>query len=280
MKKRISIIAIAIVTIVTFGVVCLSSCEKENNRNNNNYSNSEKSVANPYNYVGTIHNDVVLEVGQSLKDTLDFYAQKSVMSDADYARLMNHVTAEMLDVFDKEYPDYMQVVDDLGGINAIASTDEVDEDDPLYVMIADLLDDSYTTEELISNVDAMVATVMNQQGVDTSITSQKLMVLSVMKNSLILWKDAFENENNPWHNYVLAEYNRSNDSKGLFKKLINKIKKALRDDGATIAIVDAAGAVDGVYFFVKSGCPVGFWGCLGCVITGAAFHSLSAAILS
>lgn len=280
MKKRISIVVIAIVTIVTFGVVCFSSCEKGNGRDNNNNSNSEKNVANPYNYVGTIHNDIVLEVGESLKDTLDFYAQKSVMSDADYARLKSLVTAEMLDIFEKEYPDYMRVVGDLGGIDAIVSTDEVDEDDPLCVLIADLLDDSYTTEELFNNIDAMVTNVISQQWVDTSLTSQKLMVLSVMKNSLSFWKDAFENENSPWHNYVLAEYNRANASKGIVTKIFNKIKEALKNNGATIAISDAVGAANGAIFFARRAPITGLWGCVGCVVTGAVFQSLGAAILS
>lgn len=256
MKNRINIIFISI---LTFAVMLMSSCEKESNRTSNIHQ--KYNVETPYSSVGIMHNQLLDSVGLKMADTLAFYAEKGTLSDTDKENIYACFLLKA-----QEYLTSNLSLDEAGIIithferNFTIDSFSVQVENTVYdsILTSVISNIGITIDDFIAAVEAKEIEIMNNPSNINHQDDYTLMMLSVLKYSAFYWYDASLNEENPWHLFInrMNQESKNNTSTEAFTNIIDKIvnwvkKKAnaIKEEWGNIALADAAGAVSSICIF-------------------------------
>lgn len=256
MKNRINIIFISI---LTFAVMLMSSCEKESNRTSNIHQ--KYNVETPYSSVGIMHNQLLDSVGLKMADTLAFYAEKGTLSDTDKENIYACFLLKA-----QEYLTSNLSLDEAGIIithferNFTIDSFSVQVENTVYdsILTSVISTIGITIDDFIAAVEAKEIEIMNNPSNINHQDDYTLMMLSVLKYSAFYWYDASLNEENPWHLFInrMNQESKNNTSTEAFTNIIDKIvnwvkKKAnaIKEEWGNIALADAAGAASSICIF-------------------------------
>jgi len=244
-------------------LLCTQSCKKDlSNSTNQSVSEIEFNVStNPYNYIGTLHNDLLddLYVNKEYFESID-----DVITEAKVYYNFNAVENEIisciedvqLNMDENPYKLLSLSVEDLYLQNKFSSNTKLRLNQFASIIENSLiLIDTASINEYLSNaemgiiINSIISEMESLETVcmsDTNIPeNEKLVVLSTIsvgKNSLAYWHQVLTNENHPYHN-DLVSFSGSYKTNGLN---IKKFLQGLLIVGSADAVGALIGAVGGM----------------------------------
>lgn len=259
---------------------------------NPNFKNSEFIRAeNPYNDIGIIHNQFLLDIGKSISFQLEYLIESKEISQS----MLDNTLSITLDSCSKilsrqcnisnseSEAHFSKLIEDMNSRDLINNPTDFD------IEIGEMInsangDFTILLSSLFIKEGEFIDKIKNDG--ETEELRNNLISLTVFKYSLIFWMDAIENEKNPWHNYINEAYinknlifikdNNSKFLSGLFDAAKNFVSSAVNfisskwpniiGCGLGIAGADYA-AVDmslGLFSLGPVGCGIG-----GVIVGGA-----------
>lgn len=188
------------------------------------------NVNNPFNNVGEVHNELLQLLGETMHSELGEFVSKKGITANDMENLLQsslYKTSELLTYRFNIPPNYSESIID-HSIEVYQQNRFLNDANDVTKRIQNLITDCSDVDELIEKVYSVELELCDiySKG-DTKIT-EDLMAVTVLKYSLLFWKDAIQNINNPWNAYLTAAYVNGDisyiGSKGILKDVWGKIK--------------------------------------------------------
>ena len=219
----------AVATVLVAGTAFFTSCEKDVTSNLEVGELKVSEVENPFDFIGEKHNEILHYMGMEMKDTLDYYAQKGVVTDEDRENVFSYILATMPDVISK---------------NSILNTSEQEINGFMETYIDFLKEDQFESL-FINNPDfQIIKTIMNEVSSIPSAKQQAEIVrakqleilssankwadtcvvvfLNVYEHSIVYWEDALINTSSPWYKF----FQSIDNSKQISSKALPSWKEA------------------------------------------------------
>ncbi len=273
MKIKLRKIAIIFTAILTIGsVTFVASCDKEKNEStlpNNGKSICEGSL--PFDYIGEQHNAFLYAIGEMYQDTMTLYAKMADEQTLD-AEMQERLVKKMIDnlaVIEGEYKilgvdgetmnEYSKNIYsflDMDNFNKYFFNSKME---GVLKQLLEKIEDCSDINEQREIVRAQEVVIL--ENAKSLYDTCLVITLNVFEHSLAFWTDAYENEKNPWHNYLIATDNleldvsfntKSNILQGLGRVITNikdkvvevyhEVVKPTAAKLAKLALVDAGAA--------------------------------------
>ena len=183
---------------------------------NPNFKNSEFIRAeNPYNDIGIIHNQFLLDIGKSISFQLEYLIESKEISQS----MLDNTLSITLDSCSK----ILSRQCNISNSESEAHFSKLIEDMNSRDLINNPTDFDIEIGEMINSANGdftiLLSSLFIKEGEfidkikkdgETEELRNNLISLTVFKYSLIFWMDAIENEKNPWHNYINEAYINKN----------------------------------------------------------------------
>jgi hypothetical protein len=289
-KNFKNVILSVVAAVLVAGTMVFISCTKDENKGDE-VGNLKSTINNPFDFIGEKHNEILHYMGLEMRDTLNYYAQKATITDADRENMFNYILVTMpnvissnsiLDISGQEISNAMETYIDFL---------KEDQLDSLFINNPDFQIIKTAINE-ISNISNATQQAIALEAKQLEILSSAnkfadtcaVIFLNVYEHSIIYWENALNDTNSPWYNFLQSINNSKKiSSKALptYKELCvyigngyNKVCNWLHDkfSGYTwrnIAEADALGAGYGAF---SLGMLTGWDGAAiasGAIVTGA-----------
>lgn len=193
-------------------VSCSDKYEPEQISSNNEKIISEGCI--PFDYIGEQHNAFLYAIGLEYKDTMNLYAELARKNMLD-AEMQEHLAQKIInglpmiekkykifDVSDNMMNEYLET--GVAYLN-MDSADNLFFDNELGDVVVHILENLETSPNLNIQRDIIRAKELELlKHATCSLDTCVVITLNVLEHSMMFWNDAYENGNNPWHNYLSA----------------------------------------------------------------------------
>lgn len=284
-------ILFAVAAILVAGSAFFASCEKDENPNLGVRELKSSNTENPFDFIGEKHNEILHYMGLEMKDTLNYYAQKPVITDTDRENMFNYILATIPNVISNNSILNISGQEIDGVIENYIDFLEEDQLDLLFINNPDFQIIKTIINEISDITDVnQQATILKAKQIEILSSANKftdtcvVIFLNVYEHSILYWENALRDSNSPWHNFLQSiNNNKQVSSKAIpiigdlcayFKRGIEKVGDWLhetfrRHTWENVAVADAYGAGYGA---LSMGILTGWNGVAtasGAVITGA-----------
>ncbi len=192
--------------------------------------NSLTNPNNPFNNVGQVHNELLGLFGEAMQDGLKKFLQKTEITADDMEMLLQSSMDTLTELLSYRFniPTNYSVSIIENSIEVYQQNRFLNDVNDITERIQKLIANCSDLDELISKVYSMEIELCDTYSKGDTKVAEDLMAVTVLKYSLLFWKDAFQNTENPWNAYLTAAYLNGDityiDSKGILKDLWSKIK--------------------------------------------------------
>jgi len=240
----------------------------------NKISNSN----NPYNYIGTLHNEILDSVGCRLKLEIANFASISNKDSAMYTSFENLLWININDLMIKHFnsimPEETLNSDEINALLTVRFTpenyDEISKDTLALAILERIFAPQYTSVETL--LDSILSIEQNylDPSVSDNVKAKILPMIAVLKYSLVYWSNVADTPSNPWYPLLSNIKSKGIPSPG---GLIGKLRELWtkfnnnHPVAARVAVADAEGALVGAVFGLATPATVGS----SMLITSAAY---------
>lgn len=197
---------------LTLGMLFLSCSDENNEDENTNSIESLKSDGlsndkNPFNYYGELHNSFLNRIGVAIKSELDSLSAEKEVSKTTLKQLfdkaVDYESEFVSDTIGNQYSKDEVKDMSLQLISKLSERKSDSLDERIKTAISKSDDD---IDVFISNICEIEDDYVDKWNSGDSTVEYSLMAITVFKYSILYWKDAIDNSNNPYHNYFIAAY--------------------------------------------------------------------------
>ncbi len=215
----------------------LVSCQDNDNELEIVKKTSDGSVilySNPFNIIGEHHNQILMQVGINMESIFDTFLDKRTVSDSDIENLLQHSVGAIVNNITLQY-----AISQDSSYSIVENAINFMRRDDFLSLKGETNEYIYNLIENNTNIDSLILAVFEYEKRlseyyslgDTTIVSD-LISITVFKYSLLFWKDAFFNTQNPWNSFLIQTYVRKNisylETKGLLKDIWEQVKNGIK----------------------------------------------------